>query len=54
MVMLPACVAQVCDFHLEALWKATLGIIEGDLVLEVLKQFRHSLLFFFGFGSALL
>lgn len=53
MVMLPTSVAQVCDLHLEALGKTTLGIIERDLVFEVLKQFLYSLLFSFGFVSGL-
>lgn len=51
--MLPACVAQVCDFYLEALGKATLSIIKRDLVLEVLKQLLYSLLLFLGFGGRL-
>lgn len=53
MVMLPACVAQVCDFHLEALRKAALGIVEGDLVLEVLEELLHCLLLFLGYACGL-
>lgn len=38
-MVLPACIAQICDFDLESLGKgeAFIGGIEGDLMLEVLE-----------------
>lgn len=59
-VVLPAGVSQVCDFDLESLRKAALGVIEGNLVFEILKQLFHCFFGFhcffllFGFGLFLL